>query len=185
MSTTQNFIFREDQEFRADLGNYREIKVKGVLDEVHGVRIESGEVWDMDHFIPHSLTLDGFVLVRKQRILAELNTDRYDKVDFLFSLGEILEWPERFPDLDSDRKLFEWIRDEGKLVMLFLPGQRQSVIGLVEGVGDKTCGMRLLDDELVLAEDLVEQVYSNINVLVVGTNLLQMFDRFIVATEQV
>jgi hypothetical protein len=185
MSTTNNFDFRVDSEFRAEFGEYREIKVKGMSDEVHGVRIDSGKVWDLDHFIPHTLSLDGFVLVRKQNIVAELNTDRYEKVNYLFSLGDMPEWPEVFPALDSDKELFEGILDAQKLVMLFLSGRRRSVIGLVEDVGDTTCRIRLLSDELVLSDHLIEKAYADITVVVVGTALLEMFDRFIEATQQV
>jgi hypothetical protein len=185
MSTTQNFIFREGPEFRADLGDYREIKVKGLADEVHGVRIESGDAWDMDHFIPHGLALDGFVFVRKQRILAELNVDRYDKVNFLLSLGEMPDVPEVLPALDHDQQLFEWLREERTLVMFFLPRQRESIMGRVEVVGDDSCQMRLVSDELEVLEDLFEFAYSKIHVIVVGTHLLRMFDEYIVETGQV
>jgi hypothetical protein len=185
MSNTEHFTSKGKIDFRADLGDYREIKVKGIVEGVHGVRIDSGKVWDLDHFIPHALSLDGFVIVPKQRILAKLNEDRYDKVNFLFSLGEMPEWPEVFPALDTDRQLFEWIRDERKLVMVFLQGRRHSFIGLVEGVGDKTCGIRLISDELVLADELVVQAYDKINALVVDTSLLQMFYKYLEATEQV
>jgi hypothetical protein len=184
MSTLQNSNFGEEPEFRADLGEYREIKVKGMVDEVHGVRIDSGEVWDIDHFIPHTLSLDGFVLVRKKSIMAELNADRYDKVNFLYSLGDMPEWPAVFPTLDSDRELFEYLRDARKLVMLFLAGRSRSVIALVERVGGETCGIRLLSDELVLADDLVGHAYATIRVVVMETELLKMFDRYIAATEQ-
>jgi hypothetical protein len=179
MSTTQNFIFSESPEFRAELGDYREIKIKGA-DEVHGVRIESGEVWDMDHLITHGLALDGFVFVRKQRILAELNTDRYDKVNFLLSLGEMPDVPEVSPELDSDQQLFEWLREQGMLVMVFLPGQRESIMGRVEVVGDKSCQLRLVSDELEVAEELLELAYNKLHIVVVGTHLLRMFDRYLV-----
>ncbi|MBT1712439.1 hypothetical protein KK062_29630 [Fulvivirgaceae bacterium PWU5] len=181
----QNFIFGEGPEFRADLGDYREIKVKGLADEVHGVRIESGEVWDLDHFIPHGLALDGFVFVRKQRIVAELNVDRYDKVDFLLSLGEMPDVPEVLPTLDHDQQLFEWVRNEGMLVMVFLPGRRESIMGRVEVVEDESCQLRLVSDELEVSEDLFEFAYNKIHVLVVGTHLLRMFDKYIVETGQV
>lgn len=185
MSTTQNFIFREGSEFGADLGDYREIKVKGVVDEVHGVRIESGDVWDLDHLIPHGLALDGLVFVRKQNILAELNVDRYDKVNFLLSLGEMPDVPEVLPALDDDRQLYEWLRDEATLVMVFLPGQRESIMGRVEVVGDDSCQLRLVSDELEVSEDLFEFAYNKIHVLVVGTHLLRMFDRYLVEMGQV
>jgi hypothetical protein len=181
MSITQNFKFREDPEFRADLGDYREIKVKGIVDEVHGVRIARGEVWDMDHLIPHGLALDGFVFLRHERIIVELNADRYDKVDFLLSLAEMPDVPETLPVLDSNRELFEWLRDEGKLLMVFLPGQRDSIMGKVEAVGDQSCGMRLLNDELEVTEDLVKLTYDKIHVLVVGTHLLRMFEKYLEA----
>jgi hypothetical protein len=185
MSTTQSFIFREGSEFRADLGDYREIKIKGVADEVHSVRIESGKVWDLDHLISHGLALDGLVFVRKQNILAELNTDRYDKVNFLLSLGEMPDVPEVLPALDHDRQLYEWLRDEGMLVMIFLPGQRESIMGRVEAVGGDSCQLRLVSDELDVAEELFEFAYSKIHVIVVGTHLLRMFDKYIVETGQV
>lgn len=184
MSTTQNFIFREEPEFRADLGGYREIKVKGA-DEVHGVRIETGEVWDMDHLIPHGLALDGFVFVRKQRILAELNTDRYDKVDFLLFLGEWPDLPRELPMLDEDCLLFNWLCAENELVMVFLPGQRESIMGRVEIVGDKSFQMRLVSDELEVADELFEFGYNKVPVIVIGTHLLRMFDKYLAATEQV
>jgi hypothetical protein len=185
MSITQNFIFREGSEFGADLGDYREITIEAVEDEVHGVRIETGEVWDMDHFIPHGLALDGFVFVRKQNILTELNVDRYDKVNFLFSLSEMPDVPEVLPALDEDRQLFTWLRDEGVLVMVFLPGACESIMGRVEVAGHTSCQLRVVSDELEVSEDLVEFAYDKIQVLVVGTHLLEMFDRYIEATEQV
>jgi hypothetical protein len=185
MSTTQNFIFREGPKFRADFGDYREIKIKGLPDELHSVRIESGRVWDMDHFIPHGLALDGFVFVRKKRILAQLNVDRYDKINFLFSLGEMPDVPDVLPALDHDRQLFEWLRDEGMLVMVFKPEYCGSTMGRVEIVGDKSCMMRLISDELEVSDDVFEFMYNKTHVLVVGTHLLQMFDRYIVETGQV
>lgn len=185
MKTVQDFIIKKGKEFRADLGNYREVKIKGMGDEVHGVRIETGDVWDMDHFIPHGLALDGFVFVRKQRILAEVNADRYDKVDFLFSLGEMPALPMVLPGLDRDRQLFLWLRDERLLVMVFLQKRHESIMGWVEVVEDTCCQVRLVNDELEVAVELYEFAYSKIHVIVVGTHLLQMFDRFIVATGQV
>ena len=185
MSTTQNFIFREGSEFGADLGDYREIKIKGVADEVHGVRIESGEAWDLDHLISHGLALDGFVFVRKQNILAELNTDRYDKVNFLLSLGEMPDVPEVLPTLDRDRQLYAWLHDEGMLVMIFLPGQRDSIMGRVEVLGSDSCQLRLVSNELEVSEDLFEFAYNKIHVLVVWTHLLKMFDRYLVEMGQV
>ncbi|MBT1688289.1 hypothetical protein [Dawidia soli] len=185
MSTIQDFIIKKGAEFRADLGNYREVKIKGMADELHGVRIETGNVWDMDHFIPHGLALDGFVFVRKQRILAEVNVDRYDKVDFLFSLGDMPELPVVLPGLDRDRQLFEWLRDERLLVMVFLQKRHESIMGWVEVVEDAGCQLRLVNDELEVAVELFEFAYRKIHLIVVGTHLLEMFDRFTVATGQV
>ncbi|MBT1688293.1 hypothetical protein [Dawidia soli] len=133
----------------------------------------------MDHLITHGLTLDGFVFVRKQRIVAELNTDRYDKVDFLLAFNEMPDVPAVLPELDNDRQLFAWLRDEGNLVMVFLPGQHESIMGRVEAVGNKSYQLRLVSDELEVAEDLLELYYDNMHVVVTGTHLLKMFDKYL------
>jgi hypothetical protein len=185
MSTIQDYIIKKGKEFRADLGNYREVKIKGQADEVHSMRIETGEVWDMDHCVTHGLALDGFVFLRKQRIVAEVNVDRYDKVDFLLSLGEMPDVPEVLPALDQDRQVFEWIRDQKILVMVFGRKRLESFMGRVEVVGEKSCQLRLINDELVVAEELFEFAYSKIHVMAVGTHLLRMFDSYLVETEQV
>lgn len=185
MSTKQDYIITKGKEFRADLGNYREVKIKGQEDEVHSVRIETGDVWDIDHCVTHGLALDGFVFLRKQRILAEVNVDRYDKVDFLLSLGEMPDVPEVLPALDQDRQVFEWIRDQKMLVMVYGRGRSESFIGRVEDVGKNCCHLRLINDELVVADRLFIFAYSQIHVVVVGTHLLRMFDRYIVETGQV
>ncbi|MCD9014452.1 hypothetical protein [Parachryseolinea silvisoli] len=111
---------------------------------------------------------------------SELNADRYDKVNFLLSLGEMPDVPKASPELDSDQQLFEWLREQGMLVMVFLPGQRESIMGRVEVVGDKSCQLRLVSDELEVSEDLLELAYNKLHIVVVETHLLRMFDRYLV-----
>jgi hypothetical protein len=185
MSTIQDYIIKKGKEFRADLGNYREVKIKGQVDEVHGVRIETGDVWDMDHCVTHGLALDGFVFLRKQHIVAEVHVDRYAKTDFLLTLQKMPKLPEALPLLDQDRQVFEWIRDQKILVMVFRRKRLESFMGRVEVVGEKSCQLRLINDELVVAEELFEYAYNKMHVVVVGMHLLRMFDRFIVETNQV
>lgn len=186
MSTTQNFSFKkEDSEFRADLGDYREIKVKGA-DEVRGVRIETGDVWDLDHLITHGLALDGVVFVRKQRILTELNTDRYDKVDLSAfpwrdagSAGGITGAGQRSAALCVASRR----REAGDGV--FLPGPHDSITGRVEAVGNNSYQLRIVSDEPEVAEELVEIHYRMVPMVVVGTHLLRMFNKYLQVTEQV
>jgi hypothetical protein len=185
MSTIQDYIITKGKEFRAELGNYREVKIKGHVDEIHGVRILTGKTWDMDHFVTHGLALDGFVFLRKQRIVAEVNVDRYDKTDFLFSLVELPDVPEVLPELDEDRQLFEWLKEQELLVMVFRAKRFESFMGRVEVVGDKCCQMRLINGELEVADELFEFAYNKMNVIVAGSQLLRMFDKYIVATGQV
>jgi hypothetical protein len=185
MSTIQNNIFKRDGAFRADLGDYRELKLKGQKDEIHSVRIETGEIWDLDHGITYGLALDGFVFLRKERIVAEVNQERYDKIDFLLAFGDMPDVPDELPALDQDRQLFKWLCDRKALVMIYGSKPNESFMGKVEVVNETSCRFRLVDDELLVADEPIELVYSSVHVLVVRTHLLRIFDRYLGETEQI
>jgi hypothetical protein len=179
MAIIEDWIIKEGAEFRAELGDFREVKIKRQADALHSVRIATGKTWDMDHFVTHGLSLDGLMFLRKQSIVAEVNVDRYDKVNFVLSLGEIPDVPENLPGLDQDRELFEWFREQEVLVMVFKTQRFESFMGKVEVVGEKGCKMRLVNDELEVADELFDFPYSRMNVLVTGTNLLRLFEKYL------
>jgi hypothetical protein len=128
--------------------------------------------------------MDGFVFVRKQQILAEVNVDRYEKIDFLLLLGEWPDLPRELPFLDEDRLLFDWLCAERLLVIVYLENSPETIMGFVESVADERCQIRLVDDELVVAENLVNFEYDTMHVLVVETHLLQMFDKYLEIAEE-
>ncbi|MBT1689227.1 hypothetical protein [Dawidia soli] len=163
---------------RAELGQYRNLKIQGYRAEVHGVRIATGKIWDLDHFIPHNYLMDGFIYIRSRCIVAEVNVDVYYAANVLLSLAEKPLAPAPLPDLDSDQALFTHFHQTGELVAIFCKRQYECIFARITGVDHKSCDVRPINDQVEESDETFRLEYNKVRMVLANTHQLKYYQMY-------